>query len=493
MDNMTNPENTKKRIRKRRDPAYDDLPRRKSDLLKRILIFAMVLVLPTVLWGFTGLIGLNGKLSFDTHENRNLHEFDENLSLGNLTSEVEAHYNDRVPFRSILLSTDRMLNSVVEFPYKNLIEPVLLAIANSGNQTADTEAFSPNRNLILKVQNRLLSLKGGEGLASEDHEHVFRLAEHADPDYEHYGYNIYRCLCGEEKKEYIEKPIDDSYFPYVEAEVIEGRYGWLYYIEEISDYIGGGIPDEATLAETASVLQNLQASAEAQGKTFFSISLPNKSRIYSEYMPTLERSDEWAVKTYADYMADVNPAPFYYPYDEMIAAKPVADLYYQLDTHWNQNGAIIGLNKIHEVLGMPSVKLSSLPTESYPHAGDLTYMQADPRNETCLRPLYKPEVNVEEEHDNSDGGYGLFSVGAAEFYSDADNDQTIVIIGDSYTVALMEYIPRDFSHAIFINRGYLESIGPSVLPDADIIIYECVERKFYYFLQDLYTLSALMN
>lgn len=67
------------------------------------------------------------------------------------------------------------------------------------------------------------------------------------------------------------------------------------------------------------------------------------------------------------------------------------------------------------------------------------------------------------------------------------------MIGDSYMVTLMEYIPRDFSHAVFINRGYLESIGPSVLPDADVIIYECVERKFFYCLQDLYTLSALMN
>lgn len=70
------------RTKKRRDPAYDDVPAGKGRLLKRIMIFVMALTMPTLLWGCTGLIGLNDKLDFDTYENRNKHEFAEELSLG---------------------------------------------------------------------------------------------------------------------------------------------------------------------------------------------------------------------------------------------------------------------------------------------------------------------------------------------------------------------------------------------------------------------------
>ena len=109
------------RRKKRRDPKYDDLPMKQSKLIKRILIFVLVLIMPTMLWGITGLIGLNDNLDFDTYENRNKHEFAEDTTLGNLTAEAEAYYNDRVPFRAMLLSVDRTLNDILEFPYKKYI------------------------------------------------------------------------------------------------------------------------------------------------------------------------------------------------------------------------------------------------------------------------------------------------------------------------------------------------------------------------------------
>lgn len=84
-------------------------------------------------------------------------------------------------------------------------------------------------------------------------------------------------------------------------------------------------------------------------------------------------------------------------------------------------------------------------------------------------------------------------MGVAEFYSDAENDKTLVMIGDSYQVALMEYLPKDFTRTVFINRGYLESIGPSVIPTAVIVIYECVERQSGYMTGDLSILTGMME
>lgn len=483
------------RRKKRRDPKYDDLPMKQSKLIKRILIFVLVLIMPTMLWGITGLLGLNDNLDFDTYENRNKHEFAEDTTLGNLTAEAEAYYNDRVPFRAVLLSVDRTLNDLLEFPYKKGIEPMLLWIANRNTQTADT-ASSANKNLILKVQNKILSLTGEAGdnaLAGIEHDHIFHLTEHKDPDYENYGYDKYRCLCGEEKIEYLEKPIDDSYFPYVDSEVIEGRYDWLFFYEEIGDYVGGGLPDGSELEQAASLLQSLQASAEGRGAQFFCLSFPNKSRVYSEYMPTLDKGDPWRLKIFSDYLTNENPSPFSYLYEEMMAEKPAHSPYYKHDTHWNYYGAIVALNAIHSYVGMDSIDINKLPNEEYPYAGDLSIMQGSPRNETCYKPVYKPEVNVTSEYDDSDGGHGFFSMGMAEFYSDAENDKTVVMIGDSYQVALMEYLPKDYTHVVFINRGYLESIGPSVIPTADIVIYEFVERKSGYMMGDLSLLTSMMG
>ena len=79
----------------------------------RILIFLAVLLVPAILWGITGLFGLNKYLDYDTNEKRNKHELAEDLSLGNLTSELEAYYNDRVPFRSVFLSVNRGIKAVL--------------------------------------------------------------------------------------------------------------------------------------------------------------------------------------------------------------------------------------------------------------------------------------------------------------------------------------------------------------------------------------------
>ena len=63
----------------------------------------MVLVLPSVLWMIFKATGAAETLDFDLGEKRNKHEITLSRSGANLTSELEAWYNDRVPFRSIIL------------------------------------------------------------------------------------------------------------------------------------------------------------------------------------------------------------------------------------------------------------------------------------------------------------------------------------------------------------------------------------------------------
>ena len=57
----------------------------------------------------------------------------------------------------------------------------------------------------------------------------------------------------------------------------------------------------------------------------------------------------------------------------------------------------------------------------------------------------------------------------------------------------MEYIPRDFAHAVFINRTSLSSQLPSFISDADVIVYEFVERRSDCLIPDLTSLSSIMD
>ena len=110
--------------------------RKKQEKLKTA-VFLSILILPGLVWLLLKPFGIADKLDFETTENRKKHEIREDVNADELTAEIEAWYNDRVPFRSVILSADRGLNRVVELPYKGAIEPLLLKIANRKRQTAD--------------------------------------------------------------------------------------------------------------------------------------------------------------------------------------------------------------------------------------------------------------------------------------------------------------------------------------------------------------------
>ena len=67
-----------------------------------IRVFYIMILAPAILWGIFSLCGLTEKLDFATGEKRNKHQVAEGTNLSNLTQELEAVYNDRVPFRSVL-------------------------------------------------------------------------------------------------------------------------------------------------------------------------------------------------------------------------------------------------------------------------------------------------------------------------------------------------------------------------------------------------------
>ena len=105
-----------------------------------IAVFMAVLVLPSVLWlcVSTTLSDSQGTLDYDLGENRNKAAFPETFSMTYM-QEVEEYYNDRLPFRSVIISANREMNSFMEGNYDILVVPYLAKLVHRGVELAVEE------------------------------------------------------------------------------------------------------------------------------------------------------------------------------------------------------------------------------------------------------------------------------------------------------------------------------------------------------------------
>ena len=98
-----------------------------------ISVFALFLILPSLLWGVLKIANLFNPdimeaVNFDTGENRAMAKFPTSFNAKTVTSEIEAWYNDNLPFRSVLFGANRTIEGELELPYKNTIQPALIQL-----------------------------------------------------------------------------------------------------------------------------------------------------------------------------------------------------------------------------------------------------------------------------------------------------------------------------------------------------------------------------
>ena len=99
----------------------------KKFALVSVSIFLCLIILPTIAWGAITLLApdVAASLDFDTGENRAKAEMPEEIDLSTLTADLEAYYNDRVPFRAVLYTFQNNLFNALEKPYTEKILPFL--------------------------------------------------------------------------------------------------------------------------------------------------------------------------------------------------------------------------------------------------------------------------------------------------------------------------------------------------------------------------------
>ena len=373
-----------------------------------------ILILPTFIWGIGKI--LPGKpievLNYDLDENRNLASFPTQFH-PTYGTDLEAFYNDHLPFRSVIISANRRLTAATEKPYDEIISPFLVKTfysKPSDDGELAVEYMPP------KLHNNL-TIEGRDGW----------------------------LFFGTE--------------------------------ENLNDYLGNNILSDEELELYLSKMVKLNELCKAQGKELYFFIPPNKTQVYPEKMPSYTIVDSYTrVQRLVDYVQENSDVKIVYPIQELTDAKEDMQVYLKTDTHWNEAGAYIGTQALYSLMGMPTTDIQDVNHyEKEFTTGDLIRMgNLNPEDfppDTNFEVDYKMDVTVTP-LDNTDITQWLYKTS-----STSENDCNFLIAGDSYRLFMTKYLCRDFSLFNQIHTDSVgEPEVDGLLENADIIVIESVER-----------------
>lgn len=246
------------------------------------------------------------------------------------------------------------------------------------------------------------------------------------------------------------------------SKVIMGDDGWLFFRDDLSDYTGTNIKPEKTQRQL-SIIKAIDRWCEDRGITFILAVGPNKSTVYSNYMPDGIYHTE---KNNADCLVELLQAEdilVSYPKEALIEHRDEQELYMRLDTHWNAYGAWYMMNDIVTMLGLPEMEFAYGETQT--KSGDLLNMLNAGWNGT-----YSLAASAADDPDATTEGIP----GTQHLYIRSENADKIVCYRDSFHVAMIPFYEHYFQGPVnwtfTIDFDMVEQESPKFL------ILSCVER-----------------
>lgn len=268
-----------------------------------------------------------------------------------------------------------------------------------------------------------------------------------------------------------------------EKYVIKGSNGWLFYDSKykddmedtIADYRGTNLYSKEELNQIKDSMLEKQKYLKSKGIELYLFIAPNKSQIYSEYMPRgyTKLSDKSRADLLVEYLRANTDIKVVYPKDELIKVREKYPIYYKLDTHWNEVGAYVGYNEFMKASGRanmikPLEQLSLQPDKDpYLDLAKLISINLFEKESNSVRVNYKDDTKVE-------CTYNIDKI--LKYKSSSQNKEKVLMFRDSFGEALGNHLVKDFQDTIIVhdpsfNRKLIEEEKPK------IVIMEFVERR----------------
>lgn len=232
--------------------------------------------------------------------------------------------------------------------------------------------------------------------------------------------------------------------------VVLGDDGWLFYGGTMPDYLGTGRLTKQEADNLAFNFSLIQGYCESLGADFALAIVPNKNSIYPEKMPfyfgdAAEGSvfDDLNDKLNAD---GVNHVDLYSLLSE---SEGEGDLYYKLDTHWNQRGAIKACENLLTVLGRDeeAKSLSDLSNDRHDesHLGDLSAMLYPSDAQSEAAPSYADSLS----YTIAEGANEIDTEASAWIEAKGEGSGTLYMFRDSFAQNMLPFLASSYSQSYF--------------------------------------------
>lgn len=265
--------------------------------------------------------------------------------------------------------------------------------------------------------------------------------------------------------------------------VIVGYDGWLFYnsiksegktVDTVTDFRN---ITSYSLADKQQIKNSLEASnnfLKEKNIEFYLLVIPNKENVYSDYMPkSIHRNPSRSTsktEEVLNYLKENSDISFVYPKQSLIENRTIAGTYCKYDTHWNSYGAYLTTLDLMKKIEPDFI------------VQDILFDEQDGDNDLANMNLMKDNLKQKEPKVSnfySEIDYNCENIEKYQLCSSnqAIYEETVLIIGDSFRTALMNYLPKLYQKTLFVhNNAYNFTLIDKYQPD--IVIFESVERYF---------------
>lgn len=266
--------------------------------------------------------------------------------------------------------------------------------------------------------------------------------------------------------------------------VLLGKAKWLF-TKEVNlteKYIGIEKYNftEKELEKAKNNLIHFRDELKKKNIDFIFMVCPDKQFIYSEYMPDYikRKSIKSGTDIFVEYIKNNTDIKVVYPKEELLKYKDKYQLYYKYDTHWNNLGAYIGYSELMKSLNIYVENIDNVNIKSLSANERFNFDIYHYNDLANLLGLSKIKYY------NNDKAYIISNYITKNYYvkdgflynSKAySNENNIMMIKDSFSLNMIDYIATEFKQSEFI-LTYSFRNEDILKYKPDIVVFETVER-----------------
>lgn len=258
--------------------------------------------------------------------------------------------------------------------------------------------------------------------------------------------------------------------------VLIGKESWLFLKDNngMRNYANITELSEKKMQKGLDYLRAINEWCKKNGKNFYYVIAPDKSKIYGEYYRLIykQRSDDYSLgNQFKDYIKKNSDINVIYLYDILMKNKDKGLLYYKHDTHWTYLGGYYGYKAIMEVLNMPAKSFEFKDISSLHDLEKLLNGLVDKDNEQYKIGEVKNYCNVKGR--------------AQSVCTNSEGNKRLFMLRDSFADGYIRYLSANFNkiqtHHYDNYQFSLENLE-FIKNNADVVIMETVERLIPFYI-----------